>query len=138
MAAVSSRRRTAQRSPVLKHSLWWVEAAALSDRGQVREINEDAVYLERRGSPESRARGALCVVADGMGGYAVGGVASRLAVQSVRNHYCAEPSTFIVDALRSAIETSNLDVWHQARRQPETHGMGCTLTASVILGNDLV
>jgi protein phosphatase len=125
-------------SPTSTSALWSVRAAILTDRGQVRTDNEDAVYLEPAGSHEARARGLLCIVADGMGGYAAGEVASRMAVQAVRNRYYAGSSTFIVDALRIAIEGANQDVWQAAQRQPETTGMGCTLTAVVILGVDLV
>jgi serine/threonine protein phosphatase PrpC len=138
MVSVSSRRKPIRRSPVIEPPPWWVEGAALTDRGQVRDHNEDSVYLEPTTSPEARARGILCVVADGVGGYAAGEVASRLAVQSVRDRYYGSASTFISDALRSAIEAGNLEVWQHAQRQPETNGMGSTLTGAVILGNDLV
>ena len=115
-----------------------VIAATLSDCGQVRDSNEDSVYVEPPASREASSRGVLCALADGMGGYAAGEVASRMAVEGVRNRYYAGASTFIVDALKSAIEAANLDVWQTAQRQVETSGMGCTLTAAVILGEDLV
>jgi protein phosphatase len=130
--------KRARKSAPPEARAWSVQAAALSDRGQVRTTNEDSVYLEPAGSLEARARGILCVVADGMGGYAAGEVASRLAVQGIRNRYYAGASNVIVDALRTAIEQTNVEVWQQAQRQPEMNGMGCTLTAAVVLGDELI
>jgi serine/threonine protein phosphatase PrpC len=127
MAAVSAR---SQPTPI--------EAAVLSDRGQVREINEDAVLIEPAASLEARTRGVLCVLADGMGGYAAGEVASQLAVQRVRQDYYTSATPYIADALRGAIEAANQEVWQQGQDQAEHSGMGSTLTAAVLMHEHLV
>jgi PPM family protein phosphatase len=138
MAAVNPRKRSgAPESPRQMPRCTLVQTAALSDRGQVREINEDAVLIEPAGSLEARTRGVLCVLADGMGGYAAGEVASQLAVQRVRDGYYGSASSYMVDALRGAVEAANQDVW-QAGRQPEHTGMGSTLTAAVVMHENLV
>src|SRR5260221_7404273 len=56
-------------------------AADKTDRGKQREQNEDSAY-KRIESSENGDRG-LFIVADGMGGYQAGGVASKLAVQKI-------------------------------------------------------
>src|SRR6266705_1621568 len=56
-------------------------AADKTDRGKQREQNEDSAY-KRIESSENGDRG-LFIVADGMGGYQAGEVASKLAVQKI-------------------------------------------------------
>jgi protein phosphatase len=58
-------------------------AAAKTDSGLQREQNEDACLAQVVADP-SRATG-LFIVADGMGGYHAGEVASRLAVETIRD-----------------------------------------------------
>jgi serine/threonine protein phosphatase PrpC len=73
-----------------------------------------------------------------MGGHAAGDVASQLAARTVHARYYQSESTYIVEALREAIETANYEVRELAKRQPDKAGMGCTLTAAVAHGDDLV
>ena len=56
-----------------------MEYAAISDRGMLREKNEDFwnIVLSADGSPQA------FIVADGMGGHEAGDVASRMAVESI-------------------------------------------------------
>ena len=65
-----------------------LEFASLSDIGQVRMKNEDAVG---RRSPEDAkelaARGTIFVVADGMGAHAAGELASQMAVDNLPLSY---------------------------------------------------
>ncbi|HZK67843.1 MAG TPA: Stp1/IreP family PP2C-type Ser/Thr phosphatase, partial [Chloroflexota bacterium] len=115
-----------------------VDAAALSDRGQVRESNEDSVFLESPVSPSAHARGLLVIVADGMGGHAAGEIASHIAAQSVRARYYQSPNPYIVESLQESMEAANAEVWQESRRQAGRAGMGCTLTTAVIHDNHLV
>jgi len=57
-----------------------LEAALVTDRGSVREVNEDGAVIEAW--PDKSA--VLLVVADGMGGQFGGGVASQLVVETFR------------------------------------------------------
>ncbi len=59
-----------------------IQAASQTDSGRVREQNEDNCYFQMSSSGDE-AKG-LFIVADGMGGYQAGEVASRLAVDSIR------------------------------------------------------
>ncbi len=115
-----------------------VEVASLSHRGQVRSNNEDAVLAEPVNSPEARRRGVLCAVADGMGGHAAGEVASSLAVQTTRHSFYASVNPENGEALREAITAANEAVWWEAQRSPEKAGMGCTISAAAVCGDEVV
>ena len=54
-----------------------IKAYAKSDVGKVREINEDSYYIS-----ESLDEVQLYIIADGMGGYNGGEIASSLAIKS--------------------------------------------------------
>jgi len=72
-----------------------------------------------------------------MGGAEGGQFASQIAVESVQELYCfpdeADPQQRLVNGLHLA----NSRVLERARREPALHGMGTTLTAIAIVGNDL-
>ena len=97
-----------------------LEWAALSDRGRRRTTNEDA-FLADSGL-------GLFVVADGMGGHAAGEVASRLAVDTLRQALLelaplAEPRA----ALESAVRLANQAIFEQTLQQQDLQGMGTTV-----------
>ena len=58
-----------------------IKAYAKSDKGKVREINEDYFYIST-----SLDEVQLYILADGMGGYNGGEIASSLAVQTAKNY----------------------------------------------------
>lgn len=99
----------------------------LTDQGRVRENNEDYVFLD--------AAHGLALLADGMGGYNAGEVASHMAV----THMAVELVSWFAKggqkanakAVRKAMETSadnaNRRVFKEAHENPECAGMGTTL-----------
>lgn len=101
-------------------SLPLVFAAALTDPGRKRALNEDAVIQQ------ITPYGGVFVVADGMGGHRTGEVASQMAVSNLadmlRFH---EPSP---QAMLEGFETANNAIY-QAGQKPESRGMGTTCTA---------
>ena len=105
-----------------------LEAAGLTDVGQVRTSNEDAFgYCLEEGVF------ALC---DGMGGAATGEVASRIAVDTLINQLCAADShENRRKVLEEAIASANQIVHARAEREAALHGMGTTLVA-VAIGGD--
>jgi len=117
-----------------------VEVGSLSDPGQVRELNED--YL---GTPQTmeisldvvERRGRLYAVADGMGGHAAGEVASRQAISILFKEYYTSPSAEIIKTMKQAIEAANAEVHAQASLDRARAGMGTTLVAAVLQGDDL-
>lgn len=115
----------------LKKKLSWVE---LTDVGRVREHNEDDIGSD----PEI----GLWVLADGMGGYNAGEVASGIAVKTILDlvgEACRredrteiEPETGYMRqtiTLRDAIMRANKIIHQTAQSQPQCEGMGTTLVA---------
>jgi protein phosphatase len=110
-----------------------IEMATCSDPGQVRSNNEDSVL--------ANARLGLAVLADGMGGYNAGEVASGMATAALGSelehafdvrppHEKTEANeTWACAALRDVIERTNAAIHHAAEIQPKYAGMGTTLVA---------
>lgn len=107
-----------------------VDAAALSDVGCVRDNNEDTIELIDPDDPAKLTRrGALALVADGMGGHQAGEVASRLAAEVVARRYYEVVGDDPLYCLRVAVEEANAAVLHASNRHAGLQGMGTTVTA---------
>lgn len=116
--------------------------AVRTDTGMVRAQNEDAVEL--------RPAHGVVVLADGMGGYRAGEVASGIATQVVADllekgltdfewSIAAERSERLVRMMTAAVEQANLSIYEQARRNPQQFaGMGTTLVSTIFHHDRLV
>jgi PPM family protein phosphatase len=93
-----------------------IRHAGVTDTGNVRAVNQDRWLTE----------GDLVVVADGMGGPGGGELASRLAVDAVKEAFAADPTA---DGLVEAVRRANTAVWEHATAHPELAGMGTTIAA---------
>lgn len=112
-----------------------IQSGGLSVVGPVRKDNQDAIHISDR--ENLIGPGLLFAIADGMGGYAHGGVASLLALEALSNTLAAQNGhTPTPKALRRAVENANLQVYQKAQ-QLGAGRMGTTLTAAYILGNRL-
>jgi protein phosphatase len=91
--------------------------SARTDRGNVREGNEDSLF----------ARGGLLIVADGMGGHKGGEVASSMAVATMAEALgeAGAPSPSKIEA---AFQKANGRIFERAQEDPELRGMGTTVT----------
>ncbi|HXQ31865.1 MAG TPA: Stp1/IreP family PP2C-type Ser/Thr phosphatase [Steroidobacteraceae bacterium] len=113
-----------------------VKSVALTDTGRVREHNEDTIGVE----PEI----GLYVLADGMGGYNAGEVASGIAVKTIVNlvreafqdqhldgvdRTTGYMRTSII--LRDAILRANKIIHQTSKTQPQCEGMGTTVVAAL-------
>lgn len=117
-----------------------IKFAEITDTGKVREHNEDAIG--------SDAEIGLMVLADGMGGYKAGEVASGIAVQTItelaaegaareqRND--VDPTTGLMRqsiVLRDAVARANKIIYQTAQSQTHCEGMGTTLVAAMFFDN---
>ena len=112
--------------------------ANLTDTGCEREQNEDYYgYAEPEADDLFERKGRLAVVADGMGGYEGGRVASGIAVEVVRETYLAEPTADPHDALVAAFRNAHAAIQHEAQNNPNLRSMGTTCTAAVVRDHQL-
>ena len=112
-------------------------AASLSHIGLFRETNEDAFCQFEPDDDEVRAKkGVLFVVADGMGGHQGGEVASRLAVEFIKQNYYSSDDPDPVQSLKSAFLEANRRVFEKSLDDSSLFGMGTTCTAMVLIGNE--
>jgi protein phosphatase len=110
-----------------------ITASWRSDRGCVRETNEDRCLFRHPDDAETRlCKGALAIVADGMGGHRAGEVASEMAVRLIEQSYYDDDRQAPQAALEAAFQTANRAIHYAAQQQPQLSGMGTTATALVI------
>ena len=113
-----------------------IKAYAKSDVGKVREINEDAFYISN-----SLDEVQLYMLADGMGGYNGGEIASKLAIQSAKNYIennfkeIEKDKDSIIQLIGSSIEYANMVVYEKSKENKELSGMGTTLEVCLIYNN---
>lgn len=101
------------------------EDAYKTDTGRQRTTNEDSYF----------ARGPLYAVADGMGGAQAGEVASRIAAEAFEP---AERGSEAAEAfLRSVVQSANSQIHSLSQRDSSRSGMGTTLTAVLLDGDEI-
>jgi len=113
-----------------------VVASVQTDAGCIRDSNEDSGRHVAPNDLETRVRrGTLTIVADGMGGHASGEVASQMAVELISEFYYADDAQDVPNALKTAIELANKQIFEASSLDEKYFGMGTTLVALVVLGN---
>jgi len=116
-----------------EYSGWPFMISAASDRGKVRERNEDYYGVFDPENDEVRAsRGVLVVVTDGMGGHFSGEEASRMVVEVMGDIYYAkaEKDADAVGTLETAFREANRRVFdHVGNGRNGTAGTTCTSVA---------
>ena len=120
-----------------------IKSIALTDTGKVREHNEDTIGEE----PDI----GLFVLADGMGGYNAGEVASGIAVKTIMNLVREAYQVQQLDGtdratglmrpsiiLRDAILRANKIIHQTSKTQPQCEGMGTTVVAVLFYNNRVI
>lgn len=109
-----------------------VAVGGVTDTGG-RSSNEDAILVQAL--PPGAEPGYVLAVADGMGGYAGGEVASQLAIDYVRDLFAREMPADVPGALKQATRRANEAIFERAQQNGGV--MGTTLVAAVIRGKYL-
>ncbi len=117
-----------------------IRAVGVTDTGKVREHNEDSIHWDQEIG--------LFVLADGMGGYNAGEVASGIAVKTivnlVREAYATQELMGLDKAtslhrpsiiLRDAIARANKIIHQTSKTQSQCEGMGTTIVAALFHDN---
>ena len=119
-----------------------IRVVRITDVGKVRDHNEDAVA--------SDLSVGLLVLADGMGGYRAGEVASEIAVLLIASEltlamqdepYADQGQPVLLTEsrmLQNAVEKANTAIYKISQDEPQCAGMGTTLVAGIFSENKLV
>jgi protein phosphatase len=102
-----------------------LEIASLTDAGMSRSHNEDSHAID--------AVSGFAILADGMGGYNAGEVASEMAVTQLSAGLAAGLASDIdrAELIRHEVEQINATIYAASQAQPQCAGMGTTLVAVV-------
>ena len=110
-----------------------MEVYAKTDIGKSREMNQDYYYVS-----DEKDEIKLYILADGMGGYNGGEIASKLAVESVKNyinhnyHSIEYDKDGILNLMKEAIEYANMMVYEKSKEDETLNEMGTTLDVLLI------
>lgn len=117
-----------------------LEIVGKTDPGMVRSHNEDSITFD--------ANYGLAVLADGMGGYNAGEVASGIAVSVLSSEIrhrldevrpeqkaAGTHEDVGVALLRDNVKKANLSIYNAAQSQPQYAGMGTTVVAGLFYDN---
>src|SRR5215472_8173309 len=111
--------------PGAAHMTFALRYAVRSDVGLLREGNEDSAY----------AGPHLLAVADGMGGYEAGEVASAAVIKSVAAlDRSPMPESELIDAIAEAVSAAKVSLRGIVEADPAVGSMGTTLTAMLWSG----
>ena len=113
-----------------------MRAFVTSDVGKAREINEDYFYVSY---PDDEIQ--LFILADGMGGYNGGEIASKLAVTTAKNYIMTnytkteKDKESLLELVKSSSQYANMVVYEKAQSSTELSSMGTTLDICLIYQN---
>jgi protein phosphatase len=112
-----------------------IEIYGLTDAGKKRKRNEDCILINKKLS--------LFIVADGMGGHALGNYASNTAASTINAFIAKEflsadskhlkEDEFVYSLLKSAIQTANIEIFNRSQSFPEKITIGTTVSMTLII-----
>jgi len=101
-------------------------------------MNQDYYYI-----PSSENDLQIYILADGMGGYNGGEIASRLATETTKNYIqnnfdkIEHEKEAILKLIKDAIEYANFVVYEESKKDENLQGMGTTLDVCFIYNNKI-
>ena len=105
-----------------------------TDPGKVRSHNEDSVTIISNNNKEY-----ILAIADGMGGHKAGEVASKIAIEHIKDSFYSLDSIgskdTAVEWLRIIVKEINDKIFDYARKFPESKGLGTTLVIAIKTDN---
>jgi len=112
-----------------------IEIVSLTDPGKVRSHNEDNIATDNSAG--------FVILADGMGGYNAGEVASGIAVTMLADGlktalHAGLPEQDQCLLVKSEIEKTNAAIYQTAQSQPQFSGMGTTLVCALFHDNRII
>ena len=111
-------------------------AYAKSDVGKARDMNQDSYYIS-----DSLSEVKIYLLADGMGGYKGGEIASSLAIKCTKNYIennfkeTPKDRESLIQLVASSMEYANMVVYEKSKEDKELEGMGTTLEVCLIYNN---
>ena len=110
-----------------------------SSAGPVRKKNEDYLgFWQPDDEAEKLQRGAVAVVADGVGGLQNGDVASRMAVEiAIATFQRMNPANAPKQILRQIFDTANLEIYEAGMSEPKGGRMATTLSVCIFRDREL-
>lgn len=111
---------------------------AKTDVGKAREMNQDYYSI-----PSSESDLQLYILADGMGGYNGGEIASRLAAETTKNYIqnnfkkIEHDKEAILKLVKDAMEYANMVVYEKSKKDENLQGMGTTLDVCFIYNSKI-
>lgn len=116
--------------------MYWeqkIQFASLSDIGFRRRMNQDAYVVQTCSDREVfERRGHLFQVADGMGGHAVGELASKIAVDTVPHTFFKSKKESTEASLKRAVQVANSAINDRGSANHDFNRMGTTCSVLVL------
>ena len=115
-----------------------MEAFAKTDIGKARDIKQDYYYISK---PQDEIQ--IFILADGMGGYQGGEIASCLATKTALSYIQSnfentlKEKEEILKLIISSIEYANMVVYEKSKENNELEGMGTTIEVCLIYNNKI-
>lgn len=106
----------------------------MTDIGKLRRQNEDAVYVNEK-------EPYFVIVADGMGGHNAGEVASRMAIETIKDTLSKKTGRRKIDyenKMRDAYNLANKKIYDYAEENSKLMGMGTTTVTALLSGGKLI
>ena len=107
--------------------------ATLSDVGLRRRNNQDSFCVQKCSEQEVWSKhGHIFVVADGMGGHAVGELASKIAIDTIPMAFFKSRADNVASALTESIENANKAIFERGSSNIDFNRMGTTAVVLVL------